>query len=130
MLKVQVICPVQEVHHNKRQGEDDSRMVVYVVRVLHVTAAYGAQDFAEGDQSGKAPVGGLRRRLLGLGLAARGAGWAHGMFRGGGSRGRAGGGLLASRGSLRVTGDRGDDAVHLVVEVVHAVSVLYDGETQ
>lgn len=61
MLKVQIICPVEKVNHDKREGESDSGVVVYVVGVLHVTAIYGAEYSAEGDQNSEAPVGGLRR---------------------------------------------------------------------
>lgn len=42
VLEVQIICPVEQVDHDKREGEGDSGVVVYVVRVLHVTAVYGA----------------------------------------------------------------------------------------
>lgn len=70
MLEVQIICPVQQVNHDERQWEGDSGVVVYVVGVLHMTAVYGAEHFAEGDQSSEAPVGGLRWRCLGLGLTA------------------------------------------------------------
>lgn len=124
MLKVQIICPVEEVNHDKRQGEDDSRVVVYVVWVLHVTAVYGAEDFAESDQNSDAPVGGLRRRRLRFRLTTWGAGWAYSMFCGGGSWGRTCSRLLASLGSVSVTGDGGDDAVHFIIKVMHVVSVL------
>lgn len=74
MLEVQIISPVQQVDHDKREGEGDSGVVVYVVGVLHPTAVQGAEHFADGGQSGEAPVGALRGRRLWLGLAARGAG--------------------------------------------------------
>lgn len=80
MLEVKVVCPVEQVDHDEREGEGDSGVVVYVVGVLHVTAIYGAQHFADQGQSGEAPVGGLGGRWLGLRLAARGAGWAHCEF--------------------------------------------------
>lgn len=77
MLEVEVICPVEQVHHDERQGEADSGVVVYVVGVLHVAAIYGAEHFAEDGQGCEAPVGGLGWwRRLRLGLAARRAGWA------------------------------------------------------
>lgn len=60
MLKVQIIYPVEQVNHDKREGEGDSGVVVYVVGVLYVTAIYGAEHFADGGQSGEAPVGVLR----------------------------------------------------------------------
>lgn len=74
MLKVEIIYPVEQINHDKRQGEGDSWVVVYVVGVLHVTAAYEAEEFAEGGQDSEAPVGGLRRGRLGLRLTAWGAG--------------------------------------------------------
>lgn len=123
MLEVQIICPVEEVDHDKRQREDESGVVVYVVGVLHVTAVYGANDFAKGDQNGEAPVGGLRGRCLGLGLTAGGAGGAHSELRRGGSWGWTRSVLLAPLGS-GVPGDGRDDAVHFVVEVVQVVAVL------
>ena len=70
MLKIQIICPIEQVNHDKREGERDSGVVVYVVGVLHVTAMYGAEHFADGGQSSEAPVGGLRGRHLGLRLTA------------------------------------------------------------
>lgn len=73
MLKVQIICPVQQVDHDKREGEGDSGVVVYVVGVLHVTAIYGAEHFADGGQNSDAPVSGLWRRCLRVRLNARGA---------------------------------------------------------
>lgn len=80
MLEVQIICPVEQVNHDKREGEGDSGVVVYVVGVLHVTAIYGAEHFADGGQNSEAPVGGLRRRRFWLRLAARGAGRADSEF--------------------------------------------------
>lgn len=80
MLKVQIIYPVEQVNHDKREGEGDSGVVVYVVGVLHMTAKYGVENFAEDGQSSEAPVGGLRRWRLGFRLTARGAGWADSEF--------------------------------------------------
>ena len=126
MLEVQIICPVEQIDHDERQGEGDSGVVVYVVRVLHVTAVYGAEHFTNGGQSSEAPVDGLRGRRLGLWLAARRAGGSDselgGVRSGGGSRG----GLLASLGSAGVRGDGGDDAVHIIVKVMHLVAVLLE----
>lgn len=71
MLEIEVICPVEQVDHNERQGEGDSGVVVYVVRVLYVATIYGVKHFAEGRQGNEAPVGRLRLwwRCLRLGLA-------------------------------------------------------------
>lgn len=80
MLKVQIICPVEQVNHDKREGKGDSGVVVYVVGVLHGTACKGAEHFADRGQSSEAPVGGLRGGRLGLWLAARGAGRANNEF--------------------------------------------------
>lgn len=73
MLKVEIIGPVEQVDHNEREGEDDPGVVVYVVRVLHMAAIYGAQNFSEGGQKSEAPVGGLWRGRFWLGFAGRGA---------------------------------------------------------
>ena len=133
-LEVQVVCPVEQVDHDEGQGEGDPGVVVYVVGVFHVAAVYGpVQHLAEDSQDGVAPVPRLLRRGLQPGLAPRGAGRAQGDFhRGGVSSGGGGGGgrggLLASLGPVGVSGDGRDDAVHLVVEVVHVVAVLRERE--
>lgn len=82
LLEVEVICPVEQVDHDKRQREGDSGVVVYVVRVLHMATIYDAEHFAQDGQGSEAPVGGLRLRwrCLRLGLAARGAGRVGGEF--------------------------------------------------
>lgn len=126
MLEVQIICPVEQVNHDERQGEGDSGVVVYVVGVLHVTAVYGPEHFADGCQDSEAPVGGLRGGRLRLRLAAWGAGGGDSEFCGVGNRRRGTRSrLLASLGS-GVSGDGGDDAVHLIVKVVHVVAVLQE----
>lgn len=121
-LKVQIIRPVKKVDHDERKREGDSGVVVYVVGVLYVTAVYVAEHFADGGDNSEAPVGGLRRRRLGFRLTACRAGRPDSKFCGGGSRGRSL--LLASLGPIGVSGDGVDDAVHLLVKVVHRVAVL------
>lgn len=126
MLEVEVICPVEQVDHDERQREGDSGVVVYVVRVLHVAAVYGAEHLAQDGQGSEAPVGGLRLcwRHLRLGLAARGARRTDCEFQRGRRRGRARCGLFASLGPAGVTGDCRDHAVPVVVKIVHVVAVL------
>lgn len=83
MLKVQIVSPVEQINHDKGEGEGDSGVVVYVVGVLHMTAPYVAEHFAEGGQGSEAPVGSLRRGHLRLRLAARGTGRTNGEICGG-----------------------------------------------
>lgn len=125
-LEVEVICPVEQVDHNKRQGEGDSGVVVYVVRVLHVATIYGAEHFAEDGQGGEAPVGGLRLwwLCLRLGLTARGAGRVDCEFQRGWCRGRGCCGLFTSLGPTGVTWDCSDHAIPVVVKIVHVMAVL------
>lgn len=128
MLKVQIICPVEQVDNDKRQWEGDSGVVVYMVGVLHMTTAYGAENLAEGGQDSEAPVGVLWRRHLRLGLTARGARGADSEFSRGGNRRRRCSGLLAPLGPASVSGNGGDDAVHFIVKVVHVVAILQEKE--
>ena len=130
MLEVQVVRPVEQVDHDKGEGEGDSGVVVYVVGVLHVAAVYGAQDLADEGQGAQAAVGGVLGGGLGLGLAAGGARGSPHRLGGHGHGGRSGG-LLAPLGPVvGVVGDGGYDAVHLLVKVTHRMAVLEDKEKE
>lgn len=92
--------------------------------VFHVTAIDWSQDLPQdGDVFGTAAEE-LRRDLGGLGFAGGRAGGHESRLSSGGGRGRRGQRVFASLYPGGIAGDGGDDAVHLLLAVVHVMTVL------
>lgn len=112
-LEVQVICPVEEVDEDEGEGEGQPWVVVDVVRVFHFAAVQTSHDFA------------CRWHALGAAGLWRGVDVLL-TFTGGGVAGAAHPGqhLLPFTSPQSAAADGSDDAVHLILTLLHFLPIL------
>lgn len=113
-LEVKVIGPVEKVDHNEGEGEGQPRVVIDIVWILYFATVHTAHDSLRYCHALGASVLRLRRADLLLAVARGGAA----------SVTHPGQHLLPLTDPQGVAADGVDDAVHLILPLLHFLPIL------
>lgn len=121
VLKVQIVSPVEQIDHDKGERKRNTRVVVYVMWILHMTAVHRAEDLSYEGQVSDAAVKRILQGLRAPRLWVRRS-LCHEIRLS--ARGRCrcrGGRILAALCSVGIAGNGGDNAIDLLLTVLHVL---------